>query len=133
MKFALIVAATVLLAATPLAAQDRPGEAAPVTFPEGPRGALARQWVEIYNGFSVPEYRKFMEAHAEDGDTPISARVARYGDMQGNLGKLTVLEARETEEGIELRVRTAHCDTGIITVMISPKAPYKFQAVRVEI
>ena len=133
MRITLALAASMLLAATPALAQDRPGESPPVTFPEGPRGALARQWVEVYNGFSIPNYRKFMETYAEDGNTPISARLTRYGDMQGNLGKLTVLEAKETDEGIELRVRTDHCDTGIITVMISPKAPYKFQAVRVEI
>lgn len=132
MRFGFVLMAT-LLAAAPVAAQSRAAESAAVAFPAGERGALARQWFDTYNSGDVAGYRKFMEANAESGGTPIDARVERYGQMQQNLGKLTLLGATETPDGIELKVRTGHGEEGTVTVMISGAAPFRFQAVRVEI
>ena len=131
----LLAAALTLAALAPTArAQSKPADtAAQVAFPASERGKLARQWLDIYNGGDVAAYRTFMEINAEIGGTPVDARVERYGDMQGNLGRLTVLGAKETADGIELKVRTAHGEEGTVTVMISSAAPFKFQAVRVEI
>lgn len=133
MKFGFVLTATVLAASAPAAAQSRTSDSAAVAFPSGERAALARRWLDTYNGGDVAAYRKFMEANAESGGTPIDARVERYGEMQQNLGKLTILGATETPDGIELKVRTGHGDEGTVTVMISRAAPFKFQAVRVEI
>ena len=119
-----------LVAVAPAAcAQSKPGE---VAFPATDRGRLARQWLDAYNGGDVAAYRKYMEANTESGDTPIDARVERYGQMR-EIGNLTVLEAKESTEGIDLRVKTAKGEAGTVTVMISATAPFKFQALRVEI
>lgn len=131
MKLGFLMAASLVVAAAPTArAQSKPAE---VAFPATDRGRLARQWLDAYNGGDQAAYRKYMEANAESGGTPIDARVERFGQMRENLGNLTVLEATETTEGIELKVKTAKGEEGTVTVMISGIAPYKFQAVRVEI
>lgn len=132
MRNGLLIAASLLIIAPAARAQSQPA-AAPVAFPATERGTLARQWLETYNAGDVAAYRKFMEVNAETGSTPVDARVERYGQMQTNLGTLTVLAASETPEGIELKVRTAKGEEGSVTIMISPAAPFKFQAVRVEI
>ena len=131
MKIGFLVAASLLVAVAPSArAQSKAGE---VAFPATDRGRLARQWLDAYNGGDVAAYRKYMEANAESGDTPIDARVERFGQMRENLGNLTILEAKESTEGIELKVKTAKGEAGTVTVMISATAPFKFQALRVEI
>ena len=132
MRLGFLIALSLVLTAPAARAQAKPGNAQ-VAFPTGDRGKLARQWLDAYNGGDVAAYRQFMEANAETGGTPVDARVERYGQMQQNLGKLTVLEAKETSEGIELKVRTAHDEAGTVTVIISAAAPFKFQAVKVEI
>ena len=73
-----------------------------MAFPATDRGRLARQWLDAYNGGNQAGYRKFMETNAETGGTPIDARVERFGQMRESLGNLTVLEAKETPEGIEI-------------------------------
>ncbi len=134
MKVVCLLAASLMLAVPAASAQSKPAEAnAPVAFPATDRGRLARQWLDAYNGGDESAYRKFMETNAETGDTPIDARVERFGQMRQNLGDLTVLEAKETADGIELKVRTAHGDQGTVTVMIGTQPPLRFQAVRVEI
>ena len=131
MKFGFLMAASLIMTAAPAAhAQSKPAD---VAFPATDRGRLARQWLDAYNGGDVAAYRKYMEANAESGGTPIDARVERYSQMRENLGNLTVLEAKETTDGIELKVKTAKGEEGTVTVMIGATAPYKFQAVRVEI
>ena len=134
MRIGFLLAGCLSLAATVVRAQSKPADTtAQAAFPTSERGKLARQWLDVYNGGDVAAYRKFMEVNAETGGTPIEARVERYGDMQGNLGRLPVLAAKETADGIELKVRTAHDEEGTVTVMISSAAPFKFKAVRVEI
>ena len=131
MKLGFLMAASLVVTAAPAArAQSKPADAA---FPATDRGRLARQWLDAYNGGDAAAYRKYMEANAESGGTPIDARVERYGQMRENLGNLTVVEAKETTDGIELRVKTAKGEEGTVTVMIGATAPFKFQAVRVEI
>ncbi len=131
MRIALLVAASFITVIAPVArAQSKPAE---VAFPATDRGRLARQWLDAYNGGDAAAYRKYMETNAESGRTPIDARIERFGQMRENLGNLTVLEANETTEGIELKVKTAKGDEGKVTVMIGAQAPFKFQAVRVEI
>ena len=136
MRIGFPLAAWLILAAAPaVRAQSKPADAiaAQVTFPAGERGRLAHQWFDAYNGGAEAAYRKFMETNAETGDTPIDARVERFGQMRHNLGNLTLLDAKETADGIELKVRTAKGDEGTVTVMIGATPPFKFQAVRVAI
>lgn len=134
MRVGFLLATSMILAAPAAQAQSKPADpAAPVAFPATDRGRLAHQWLDAYNGADEAAYRKFMEMNAETGDTPIDARVERFGQMRQNLGNLTVLSAKETPEGVELKVRTAKGEEGTVTVMIGTTAPFKFQAVRIEI
>lgn len=134
MRIGFLLAGSLLLAVPAAHAQSKATDpAGQVTLPATDRGRLARQWLDAYNGGDPAAYRKFMETNAEAGDTPIDARVERFGQMRQNLGNLTVLGAKETTEGIELKVRTTKGEEGTVTVMIGTNAPVKFQAVRVEI
>lgn len=136
MKIAPLLATSAVLFAIPaLRAQAQATDKAThSTIPDSERAQLARRWFKAYNGGAERAYRKFMETYADtDGDTPVAARVERFGQMRKNLGDLTLLGAKETPEGIELKVRTEKGAEGTVTVMITSKAPFRFQAVRVEI
>jgi CubicO group peptidase (beta-lactamase class C family) len=114
----------------PIAAgQAHPG------FPETGPGRTAGAYLEAYNSGDTTAMRLFFAEHAAPGPDapPMEARLDRYRQMLENLGRLTIENVAETQDGIEVRARSANGDLVMLGFQIEAAAPFRLRGLRVQV
>ena len=109
--------------------------AAPAVLADSGPSAVARAFIEAFNSGDTLSMRRFWEAHSDPTypHASMAERLARYRTWYAELGKLTVIGAVQTTQGLQVTVRTASGDQGTFGFTVEPVAPYRLRGLRVEV
>lgn len=107
--------------------------AAPAEWPKSKPGAMAKAWIEAFNG-GEKQMRGFLEKNVTAESLvqrPMEQRLSTYRDLKKKFGSLKLEKVTsETENAVEATLVDADDKTHEATIEIQKDAPFKLKSVK---
>jgi CubicO group peptidase (beta-lactamase class C family) len=108
---------------------------APVAVPTEGGWRTVHAWLDAFRSGEEEAMRRFFESHAApDPDAPpIERRLENYRRIRRTLGEFTVTATRETDDALEIDVRTGTGERASIAFLLERAAPYRVHGLRIQV